>query len=929
MRTRQFGWIASAVLSLSAAGQAVAATITWDGGVGGTGTNWNEAVNWSADAKPGAGDTAEFRWAVNPGVATTIALGAPQTVGVLSFATSGNEPTLLIGNAADAAAGHVLTVMRGVFRGDNMGNWQTLVADVALPVDTDWDVRPGYNSGLAVSGALRGSGVSLAKWGGGTLALQGTNTFSGYAAVNAGTLTFDFNAAAAPTTNIWSPSAPLQLKGCVINLAAKQTAGSRSAQTLERLSLVKGSSRATLSAFWNSGLVRLNLGGFSRNTGATLMLVQPSGNTAITASNSYGTTNANDGTGLLGAYLTVAVQGTAEASDWACNTGTLITNYTAYADLAGAGPAISDAPSANVRVTGGSTGDVGLGASSVTVNTLAMTDSAARTLVVGPGNTLRLGPVGGILTPSAAGPLTISGGTLTAGGADGAPGEIIFQNARAVTNSAAIADNAGGAVALTKSGGGALVLTSAASHTGGTYVNAGRLVLPGGANPLVTDSLLEVSGGVLDLGGGTQTNTGVLTVRGGAVTNGTLVRLGSDVDAQAGILSASLGGDSGLRKTTPGTLYLMGANTYTGDTVVLEGALVAGSGNSATVAVKGNLIVGSPDGILAASVTTSGGKPFTEAKSFTVYGNGSLSFGPAAQSLSGRLTLLGGSFTGTQPYFQNGSSVFMTGGTLGGTLYGSGSFAITSFSNAAPAVVSAGIRDNNHAFNVARGSGPVDLAFTGSMFANTTLTKTGAGVMTMNNSFHSNGTVVAGGTLLVNGTNAFASVTVSANSGATLGGAGLVGGASGYTNANVTLAGSTNLAGGATLFPGTVDASTGEHVIGTFTVGGPAQANHVTFGAYSTLRITVSTNGACDRLVVYGTLSLATATDRLAIVQAEAGELPAGTYSLASFQQLAAEGQTFDTVTGLPERGKLVYSSTGIELVVTAPPPKGTVLSLF
>jgi adhesin HecA-like repeat protein len=191
------------------------------------------------------------------------------------------------------------------------------------------------------------------------------------------------------------------------------------------------------------------------------------------------------------------------------------------------------------------------------------------------------------------------------------------------------------------------------------------------------------------------------------------------------------------------------------------------------------------------------------------------------------------------------------------------------------------------------------------------------------------GTVVAGGTLLVNGTNAFASVTVSANSGATLGGAGRVGGASGYTNANVPRAGSTNLAGGATLFPGTVDASTGEHVIGTFTVGGPAQANHVTFGAYSTLRITVSTNGRCDRRVVYGTLSLATATDRLAIVQAEAGELPAGTYSLASFQQLAAEGQTFDTVTGLPERGKLVYSSTGIELVVTAPPPKGTVLSLF
>lgn len=928
MRTQGFIGIVSAGVLLLGAGRAPAATITWDGGVGGTGTNWNDAVNWAGDVKPGAGDTAEFRWAVNPGVTTTFALGATQTVGVLAFATSGNEPTLLIGNGADVAAGNTLTVTRGVFRGDNMGNWQTIAADVVLPFDTDWDVRPGYNSGVAVSGALRGSGVTLDKWGNGTLALQGTNTFSGSAAVNAGTLTFDFNAASAPTSNIWSPSAPLQLKGCVINVAAKQTAGSRSTQTLDSLSISNGGSRATLSAYWNNGLARLNIGAVSRSAGATLMLVQPSGNTAISASNSYGTTNANDATGLLGAFLTVAVQGTTEAADWACNTGVLITNYTAYADLTGASPSIGDAPGANVRVTGGSSGDVGLGAATVTVNTLALSDSAGRTIATG-GNTLRLGAVGGILVPSAAGPLTISGGTLTAGGADGAPGEIIFQNAKPVTNSAVIADNGAGAVTLTKSGGGALVLTAATAHTGGTFVNAGRLYLPGGANPLATNGTLELSGGVLDLGGGTQTNTGVLTVRGGAVTNGTLVRLGSDVDAQSGIISAALGSDSGLRKTTPGTLYLMGANTYTGDTVVLEGALVAGFGSSSTVAVKGNLTVGSPDGILAASATTSGGKPFNDTKNFTVYGNGSLSFGTGAQNLSGRLTLLGGSFTGTQPYFQTGSSVYMTGGNLGGTIYGSGSFAITSYSNATPAVVSAGLRDNNHAFNVARGSGPVDLAFTGAMFANTTLTKTGAGVMTMNNSSHSNGTVVAGGTLLVNGTNSYTPVTVSANSGATLGGTGLVGGSASYTNANVTLAGSTNLSSGVTLAPGTVDASTGEHVIGTFTVGGAAQANHVTFGAYSRLVINVATNGACDRLVVNGTLSLAAATDRLELAVAGDGTLPAGTYNLVTFQQLGGAGQAFDTVSGLPERGTLAYTATGIDLVVTAKPPRGTVVLLY
>src|SRR5258708_1253276 len=36
------------------------ATVSWDGGPAGTGTNWNTAANWVGDVLPGSGDTAQI-----------------------------------------------------------------------------------------------------------------------------------------------------------------------------------------------------------------------------------------------------------------------------------------------------------------------------------------------------------------------------------------------------------------------------------------------------------------------------------------------------------------------------------------------------------------------------------------------------------------------------------------------------------------------------------------------------------------------------------------------------------------------------------------------------------------------------------------------------------------------------------------------------
>ena len=77
-------------------------------------------------------------------------------------------------------------------------------------------------------------------------------------------------------------------------------------------------------------------------------------------------------------------------------------------------------------------------------------------------------------------------------------------------------------------------------------------------------------GGILDLGGGSETVYSVL-LRTGAVRNGTL--LAPFFDVASGTVSADLAGSGGLHKATAGTVVLSGTNTYTGGTLVSGGVL--------------------------------------------------------------------------------------------------------------------------------------------------------------------------------------------------------------------------------------------------------------------------------------------------------------------------------------------------------------------
>lgn len=739
-----------------------AAALTWDGPLTGS-ASWGDAANWSGDTLPGVGDTAQF----TTGTATVaVSLDASREVASLFFSSANTG--YIVGTAADATAGFGLTVGH-VKRDTATGSLQTIRANVALSqTQSIWEINTGFNNGVMVSGVISGSGKVVNKWGGGTLTLAAANTFDGGLSVNAGTLSLDFNQGTSPTTNIVAVTNTLTIgQGATVSLTGK--GGNSVSQTFAGTSLQAGGSAFTI-ANGSTANTRtlLNLGAITRETGALLNFTQPTGtgNTTVGATNGFTTTTLNDASGILGAYATVG-------SDYATNNGTNIVAFTGYSDLAGAGPVLADSSTTNVRVTSGSTGDVGQGAGVTTVNTIRVNDATARTITVGTGNTLRLGAVGGILATGTSG-LTIGGsgnaGTLTAGGADDTAGELIVNNSTAVTVNSVVANNGTGAVTFVKTGAGTTTLTEIATHTGGTVVNGGTLQLAAGTDRLPAAGKVTVSGGTLNLGGSTQNLSGTLIVSGGAlssssvvtgggtIANGTINKTGSDIDARGGTISAVITGSAGISKTTPGALALSNttANTFTGTTVITEGAVRGGVGGD-VVSISGNLVVGSESGGNAASYTNSGSNRGISANSnITVFSNGTVSLGSGAQALNSGsiITIVGGTFdAGTQFFFNTGggTNVIMTGGVFKGTVFGNTSSKNFQVNASANTATMSGNVQRNVSFNVADGAAATDLAVTGVVNGSTiTMTKSGAGMMVSSgNSGYTGATNLSGGTLSV------------------------------------------------------------------------------------------------------------------------------------------------------------------------------------
>ena len=136
-----------------------------------------------------------------------------------------------------------------------------------------------------------------------------------------------------------------------------------------------------------------------------------------------------------------------------------------------------------------------------------------------------------------------------------------------------------GSGGLIFSGSGTATLAAANSYTGGTTVSGGTVNATAAGALGATTGSLTISGGVLDLGGMTQTQNGGVTLVNGTIQNGTLSSTGT-LGLQSGTVSAVLAGSGGLSKTTDGLAGLSAANTYTGATTISAGTLALGGAGS-------------------------------------------------------------------------------------------------------------------------------------------------------------------------------------------------------------------------------------------------------------------------------------------------------------------------------------------------------------
>ncbi len=306
-----------------------------------------------------------------------------------------------------------------------------------------------------------------------------------------------------------------------------------------------------------------------------------------------------------------------------------------------------------------------------------LADGAAVTVT---GGTLTLGGADTVRT------LTMSGGTL--GGAQTLTATTYGLSGGAITGNL-------GAGTLNSSGTVALNGTSAANAVN---VTAGTLTL-GSADRLDDSATVTVSGGTLALGANSDT-VGTVILSGGSIagSGGTLTGTATH-DLRNGAVSATLGGSAGLAKTTAGVVVLSGVNTYSGLTTVNAGTLTLGHAsdtlNGPITVNGGTLNVDNPDTVEAVTLTAGtiagdsvltgssyevasgtisaaldGAAAMTKNGAGTVTLSGANTYTGATTVVAGRLTLAG---SATSDIAVNAGALGGEGGTTGSLTLNGGS----------------------------------------------------------------------------------------------------------------------------------------------------------------------------------------------------------------------------------------------------------------
>ncbi|MHA3033992.1 fibronectin-binding autotransporter adhesin ShdA [Salmonella enterica subsp. enterica serovar Newport] len=246
---------------------------------------------------------------------------------------------------------------------------------------------------------------------------------------------------------------------------------------------------------------------------------------------------------------------------------------------------------------------------------------------------------------------TITGGTLTADHADSLGSGDIDNSGVLKVGEGELKNTLSGSGSLVKTGTGELTLSGDNTYSGGTTISDGTLIAASvnalGSGDIDNSGVLKVgegelkntlsgSGSLVKTGTGELTLSGDNTYSGGTtISDGTLIAdhadsLGSgDIDNSGvlkvgeGELKNTLSGSGSLVKTGTGELTLSGDNkTYSGDTTIADGTLIAANVNalgSGNIDNSGTLMLDANGAFELANVTTHSGATTALAAGSTLY----------------------------------------------------------------------------------------------------------------------------------------------------------------------------------------------------------------------------------------------------------------------------------------------------------------------
>ena len=753
---------------------------------------------------------------------------------------------------------------------------------------------------LTVNSVVDGA-VGLTKVGAGGLTLNAANVYTGSTTLSAGTVSVGNNLALSSGSVVLAGGA-LAASGGARTLANAVTLGANSsisgsqALTLTGAVTLNGDRTLTM----NSSALTTLSGGLAETGGARAFTKAGNGNLLLAAPSAYtGTTTITAGTLALGpagtisnANLNLAGGVLALGADFTrgLGAGAGEVRFTTNGGFAAYGGPVNITGFAGTPVWGTTAnflanGRVLIFGSSIANDVVTWTNDfslggAVRTITANDntGSTADRAVISGLVSSAA-------GGGLIKNGA----GRLDLTGANTYTGTTALQGGVTGVTTLANVGAGASSLGAPVSVLDGTIAlgtgttSATLLYLGSGST---TDRVLNLAG---TSGGAILQNdgTGALVFTSGVTATGagskTLTLTGSNTGANEiqGVIANNSGANrTAVTKAGAGVWELSGANTYTGNTTLSAGTLVAG--NNAAFGT-GTLVLSGTGAVLRGD-----GTPRTLANAVSL--TQSMTLGGASDlTFTGNLTQSGGSRTLT---------VTNTGlTTLAGTVVlaeNNQARTLTVSPGAGSSVVFSGVVQNG------AGSGADNL------------TKSGAGTLTLSgaNTYTGN-TTLSAGTLVAGNNAAFGTGTL------VLSGAGAVlrGDGTSRTLANaVTLSNSMTLGGASDLTLGGTVTQTGSRTLTVTNTGLTTLAGTVVLAENNQARTLTVSPGAGSSVVFSGVVQNGAGSGADNLTKSGAGTLTlsgANTYTgnttLSAGTLVAGNNAAFGT-------GTLVLSGAGAEL---------------